>query len=614
MVFLAIPFFICNFLIGVIVVNRFLFILPRLAKCSASFFLGIYISTLLVFITAMLLKNTHDALQRSLITILIIQVFLISVLFVKRHSLFVISLSIFEIILLILFFCFGWYCMQKGFSYANNSFYIASNLYLDFGSHIPIIRSFSEGNNFPPSFPFYARVPLVYHFFYDFLIAMYEKLGMRIDYAFNLLSALSFAGVMSLLFSLSQELFANKKLIGILAVLLFVFNSSLSFVYGLEKYYGKQLLSNLYHHNVYLGNGPFGESIVSIFWNLNTYVNQRHFLFSLGLILIIMHVFYYSLIKKKYNIPWFFLSWVVGTLPFWHTSVFLAVISMAVAITGVLFYLKLKWRKMLFFIIFAFLIALPQIYFIKQYQSVPFSFFNPGFLVAKTLNITMFATYWLYNLGFSIIMIPIGVLLAKKQEKLFFILIAILFLLPNIFQFSPQMFDNHKFFNMFILLANIYTAYVLYVLFSKRLIFKIIAVFLLFLLTFSGIIDFFVIKNDIKSQIADYPNNKFLLWVKQHTDPNAVFLTNSEIYDPITFVGRKSFIGRPHYLFAYGVNPEERQKVKTEILSSEDVKHSIKLLKMYNITYVVLYKKKHTLDRELKTVYKDDTHEVLQVI
>lgn len=123
-----------------------------------------------------------------------------------------------------------------------------------------------------------------------------------------------------------------------------------------------------------------------------------------------------------------------------------------------------------------------------------------------------------------------------------------------------------------------------------------------------------VLKNDVKTQVRDYPNNKFLLWVKDHTDPNAVFLTNADIYDPITFIGRKSFLGRPHYLWAYGVNPGERQTVKAYILSSDDAIQSIKLLKTNKIQYVVLYKHKHPLTQQLKMVYQDDAHLVLQVI
>lgn len=464
----AVIFFISSFFSGVVIVSYFLSMLPRFAKISASFFVGTYLSTMFVFVTAVFFKNSDDSLRLSLLAVLVLQILFISLIFLKKRSLLAMKASRFEIILLLLFFCFGWYIMQKSFGYTGNNFAIASNVYLDFGSHIPIIRSFSEGDNIPPTFPFAAGIPLLYHFFFDFMTAMYEKMGIRIDYAFNFLSALSFAGVLSLIFSLSQELYGKKKIIGIIAVVLFVFNSSLSFLTAIEKYFGTQIFSKLYHHNIYFGDGPFGKSIVSIFWNLNTYVNQRHFLFALGFGLICAHIFHNSITHKKVTIPWLFLACVVGLLPFWHTSVFLAVMSMAVVTIGILLLLKKEWKSMVFFVIVAGFIAMPQLLFIKHYQSVQFAFFNSGFLVADRLTIKTFITYWFYNLGISIFLIPIGIYLAKKKERLFFIPIVILFLLPNIFQLSPQMFDNHKFFNMFILLANIYTAYALYLLLKKK--------------------------------------------------------------------------------------------------------------------------------------------------
>ncbi|TSC86331.1 MAG: hypothetical protein G01um10147_943 [Microgenomates group bacterium Gr01-1014_7] len=70
---------------------------------------------------------------------------------------------------------------------------IATKAWSDFASHIPLIRSFSLGDNFLPEYPLFPGEPIRYHFLFYAVVGYLEKLGLRIDYAFNILSALSFA-------------------------------------------------------------------------------------------------------------------------------------------------------------------------------------------------------------------------------------------------------------------------------------------------------------------------------------------------------------------------------------------------------------------------------------
>lgn len=613
MLLFAIVFFLLTFFSGVVLINFFLPKLSRIVKFPAAFFIGIYFSTMIVFIISILLPVTNEVLLSSLILTTSFLTIFLMIVFFRHKSLFAVIVSRFEIIVFFLLFIVSLYIMNKSFSYANGNFLIASNVYSDFGIHIPIIRSFSMGENIPPTFPIAAGIPLLYHFFFDFAVACYEKFGLRIDYAFNFLSALSLIGVLFLLYSLSQELFGKKKFIGIVAVLLFLFNSSLSFLNAVTTYWGSHFLTSVYHHAIYLGNGPFGDSIVSVFWNLNTYLNQRHFLFTLGLFLIIVHYLYSVSNNRHISFPWVFLGIITGLLPFWHMGVFLAVIVMGSIIFLLQIVQKKVQTKFFAFLLLASVIALPQLIAIKQLQSIVFPFFHQGFLIAGHLTIQSFFQYWLYNLGLSFLLIPIGIMLSKKKQKLFFVSIFILFLLPNLFQFSPQIYDNHKLLNMFILLANIYTAYVLWLLWKKQYFFKIVSFILLFFLTFSGMIDFMVIKNDIKTNVTDYPNDIFLQWIQKYTDPHAVFLTNADIYDPITLVGRKSFLGKSHYIFTYGISPDERLHIKANVVTSSDTKSTIALLHKYHIKYVIFYKEQNLLEKRLSVVYRDKDHIVLLV-
>ncbi len=101
--------------------------------------------------------------------------------------------------------------------------------------------------------------------------------------------------------------------------------------------------------------------------------------------------------------------------------------------------------------------------------------------------------------------------------------------------------------------------------------------------------------------------------MKSNTDSSALFLTNVEAYDPVTIVGRKSYLGEPHYLFAYGISPEKRLQTKIKILSAMENMQAINLLQKNKIKYVVLYKQKNPLQKQLKTVYQDKIHLILEV-
>ena len=84
MALLAILLFTSNFLIGSIVVNYFLSILPQFAKLSASFFLGTYISTIIIFIAGLLFQKSDDPLLYAIILTFIVQLCSISYFLLKK--------------------------------------------------------------------------------------------------------------------------------------------------------------------------------------------------------------------------------------------------------------------------------------------------------------------------------------------------------------------------------------------------------------------------------------------------------------------------------------------------------------------------------------------------
>ncbi|PZS18120.1 MAG: hypothetical protein DLM60_12580 [Pseudonocardiales bacterium] len=161
---------------------------------------------------------------------------------------------------------------------------VANNTWADTALHIGIARSFSEGDNFPPALPVFSGETIRYHFGFDFYAGALERMGLPIEWAFNLPGALGFTAIMVLVFEFAYYLWRRIS-IGVIAVVLFATNGSLAFLRYFSSYPSViEALkpSNWWNHGQYLATAPYqsGEPI-SIFWTLNPYLNQTHLIVSM---------------------------------------------------------------------------------------------------------------------------------------------------------------------------------------------------------------------------------------------------------------------------------------------------------------------------------------------
>ena len=240
------------------------------------------------------------------------------------------------------------------FHYTDGSMYIATKAWSDFASHIPLIRSFSLGDNSGLEFPLFPGEAIRYHFLFYAIVGFLERMGLRIDWALNIPSALSFSFLLFMIFILGKTLF-KKSMVGIVSVALFLFNGSLSFVY----FFKQHSFSDIFTNSVFPAFAPYDNTLISGgFWNLNVFTNQRHFALPLALSLSI--VFY--LIKneeKRKSLPIglaIIFGLIVGSFSFLHGAVFI----MIIAITFSLFILFPHQRKSIALILVcAFLFSLP---------------------------------------------------------------------------------------------------------------------------------------------------------------------------------------------------------------------------------------------------------------
>ncbi|MGB9707635.1 MAG: hypothetical protein ACPL1D_02690, partial [Microgenomates group bacterium] len=265
-----------------------------------------------------------------------------------------------EIIFVVFAFGFSWWLMWHTFDYKNGQMLIAAKVWSDFAANIPLIRSFSWGKNWPPEYPLFPGEPIKYHFLFYFLVGMLEKIGLPLSWALNLPSALGFFGLLVIIYFLTKLIF-SKRNVAVLTVIFFLFNGSLSFL----EFFRQHPLSlntpfEIINNKIFPSFGPYDGKIVSAFWNLNIFTNQRHLGASYFFVLFIIYLLLRAVkFNKKLKFWQIFLpGFIFGIMPFFHKVAFL--MNGLILFSLFLYFSKLRWPILVIGLIAASL-ALPQI-------------------------------------------------------------------------------------------------------------------------------------------------------------------------------------------------------------------------------------------------------------
>jgi len=490
---------------------------------------------------------------------------------------------------------FSSWLMIHTFSYnkETSSMLIATKAWSDFGAHIPMIRSFSLGNNWPPQYPLFPGEPIRYHFLFYFFVGMLEKAGLRIDWALNIPSVIGFAGLMIATAVFAQKLFHDKR-ITILSVVFFLTNGSFSFLQFFKEHpLSIQSLRDIVTNTAFPSFAPWKEGEITAFWNLNIYTNQRHLALAFALAIVFISLLIY-MEKKSFTkqLPFAIAEIaILALLPYFHQPILL-ILALFIACYLILFP---KLRGILIFIsVGAVFYIMPQLFPILSGPKL--THWQPWFLMQSPYTIWHAIWYWLQNIGLHLFFIPLGWLLLPPKLKKIFIPLLFLFLIPNLFQFSVEIAANHKFFNFYLILGNMLSAYILIKMIdlSKKMSFIIrqFVTSFIFLsivaLMLSGIIDFFPIANDPYMELPDIPANEVATWIKNNTPPDAVFLNSSYFFHPASIAGRKIFMGWPYFPWSAGYNTLEREHIMKTIFDQNNPLKTCSILNQYNISYVII--------------------------
>ncbi len=480
---------------------------------------------------------------------------------------------------------FSWWLMSSTFIYRGGQFFIAPKLYSDFGAHLPLIRSFSLGQNWPPEYPFFAGQPIRYHYLFYLVVGMGERIGLNVALVLNVLSTLGLVLLLVMVYKLTY-LFFKSKLAGLLSIIFVLFNGSLSFVeYFEQNGWSWVSLWDIPSKIQFASFGPWSGRAVAAFWNLNIYTNQRHLALSYGLLLLLIYPLVKSLYKKFSLHPIFHFLIIAGysLFPLLHQAGYLMLF--VVTIIWLLFYARRTSRLLITYSMALFCSFM--VFWFGTTGSGQLPLLQP-FYLATDRTVLGLLNYWWRNLGGYLLLVIPALAWSIKKRNLLWPIFIFIFIAANTWRLSADMINNHKLINLSVIVLQIISAGLL-IKISKYWLLKPLVILTIIFLTFSGVMDFFPILNDSGGPVNDYPRSPVIAWIKDNTPRKTQFLTSSYFYNPASLAGRQIFLDYGYHAWSMGYDDHYKRAALNQLYSPTiTLREWCGLMHQFDLSYVLL--------------------------
>ncbi|MBC7930309.1 MAG: hypothetical protein H7Z38_07030, partial [Rubrivivax sp.] len=525
------------------------------------------------------------------------------------------------------FFVTAWWMMFSSFNMEKGRLQIANHQWSDFGATVTIMQSFALGHNFPTEYPHFSGDHIRYHFMFYFQAGNLEYLGLNPAWSNNLLSVLSLVSMLILVMTLGALLFRSRA-VGRIGAALFFFHGSLSYIPFLMKHgsLAAALTAAAATHDFLPSGFPYRGEDWGV-WSLVNFINQRHFASAIGILLLAL---VFLVARYRAALPhesaealgldrvrrgefdaepigagdsdartlkdrlrpyagFIFTGALLGLLPMWNSAVFVA----AFAVLALLFLLFPMKRQMLALALVTAVVALPQVVYLRtgNMREVGYSLFHWGYTLDKP-TLTNVLKYLGFTFGFKWLLIALALYLGTRLQRSVMLAASVLIAVAFCFQFSEEVLANHKFLNVWLVVANLFVAYGLWrlwhvVVAGSPLPGKVAAAALAALITTGGVLDLFPIRNSYFVEIP-FEGDRLVRWVREQTNPRAVFLTDRFVTHRIMLAGRRVFHGWPYFTWSAGHLTAERDVVYKRMFEERDPQRLLSLLRENNISYVAI--------------------------
>ncbi|MDD3173645.1 MAG: hypothetical protein PHF63_08300 [Herbinix sp.] len=629
--------------------KRKIYVSPYLLMLPAWYITGTLAVTWSTYLVAYQFGNASKPLFYANIIVMPIAFFLsLFAFFIKYHNNKISRPVIFcnnkntvrnELILLAAIALLACVLMLTTFFVYNNKLYVGVSVFSDFSLHVGMIRSFSFGNNFPTAFSHYAGEDIKYHFMFEFLTGNLEYLGLRIDYAFNISSIISFISAFLLLYLMAVKI-TGKIGAGTLACLFFAFRSSKTlFTYIANLPVDTNIWKALAENTDFISDTPNENWGL---WNLNVYCNQRHLAFGLAtiffvLIMFLPHLFeMFEVLNKQIKNPkdkwinrlsdklriifftrdgWEVLDYrraiatgiILGSLAFFHGAAEICCLT-------ILFLMAIVSKRRLEHLITALItlvLSTLQTHLFIQ-GSVVSTKFLFGF-IAENKTLFGVASYLDRLLG----ILPFVILAAFCLEKGVGRYLILAFSAPLVFAFTISLTAdvtvNHKYIMMSCILIGIFAASILVKLFERKDFFlKLIGVFLIIALTSTGIYDFITVLNKNTPNTAMVLNleDPLTKWINDNSDSKDIFLTSNYALNQVVLGGAMLYEGWPYFPWSAGYDTDYRTEQVKLMYEAQTPTQLDALVKKNNIRFIIVDHDNRTSDSyivnedNIKTTYQ----------
>ena len=423
--------------------------------------------------------------------------------------------------------------------------------------HYEIIESLNNGN-FPPEMPYYAGTKMNYHYFVDFHTAILEKVYGFLPTVLPFLNA-----VFILIFAVSTYSLTRDKgeKAANLATIIATFGWGFTYILLFSALTNGQFSPS--QNYTYQYDGFFGLPPI-----LDNLFQQRPLLIGLPAFAFIL-----TLLRNMENRSRLLLAGIITGLVFpFHMFSFLCA-CVIFFLSALINHKKFKLRFLLFLVSVA--IALPFI--VSDNVSVPITI-APIWAVMFIKENPVF--YYVGNLGVPFVIAIASII--KVKETLWQTVFLTLFLIPNIVSLTPNAWDMYKFFIF---------AWIPIAALSATVLAKIrrsiaLALVLLSVLTSASVILYNVGTSYTAANWNEYNAG---IWVRDNTEPQAVFLSYYSIHSPPTMIGgRLRVASYVNWAYGHGVPLDEiyarfDDVDKAYTGSEAELKQ---VIEKYNVTYI----------------------------
>ena len=513
-------------------------------------------------------------------------------------------LTILLLFLLTTFLIFYSYFVRDGI------LYVGPTVHSDLSPHTALTASFGIGANIPTSYIHFSNDGIRYHFLFYFFTGLLKYLKMPLDMALNIPSIIGIVDAL-ILVGLLANLISNNKKAFLIAPLLVLFRSSLNIFDLIYKQPLITFISRLISNDDWYQTTPYDEWGL---WAINVYANQRHLMFGISILLIIIIIFlpyflnffknikkytgieklkYFCLDKENWKIKNYkiliFSCILIIALPYFHGSVLISLLL-------ILFVMAIFSENRLSYLIIAIVAVCSSCFqtliFSGNVNNIISLKYAPGFIFDDCLLMTI-VKYIFILTGLTFVLSYVYII---KKDKLYFYVLSIAFLLPTIFAFLFQLtidiLANHKFILITIILFDIFVAGFLCEYYDRKKLTlgrKIIELIMIFMLTATGVSEWFIYINMNKDLASFNENSEVTRWIKENTLTNDTFLTPYWSMNEVYLSGRQIYYGWPYYAWSAGHDTDSRYEIYKYLLTgcNDNIEEFIEICKKEKIKYFV---------------------------